>query len=80
MKNDTIIDTNNEVSCTQAANNDDGTYCECLQAQECVDNSGDIYDYTTGEDIIDVYSYTVSCDYHQESTFFRRTTIGETLC
>ena len=61
---------NSEVFCTQAANNNDETYCKCLQAQECVDNrfdtydykNGDIYIYKTGEDIIDVYSYTVSCD------------------
>ena len=71
---------NSEVFCTQAANNNDETYCECLQAQECVDNSGDIYFYKTGEDIIDVYSYTVSCDQLEESTWFRRITIGVTLC
>ena len=72
---------NNQVFCTQAPNNDDETYCECLQAQMCVGNSEkDLYKYTTGADIIDVYSYTVSRNLNAKSTIFRRTTIGETSC
>ena len=61
LESDEVIK-NNEVFCTQAPNNDDQTYCQCLQAQECVDKTGNIYGYRSGEEIIDDFSYTVSKD------------------
>ena len=61
LESDEIIK-NNEVFCSQAANNNKETYCQCLQAQECVDESRFIYGYRTGEDIIDVFAYSVSFD------------------
>ena len=58
---------NSEVICTQAENNKNETYCECLQAQLCVDVEKQpdefekaIYTYRSGEDILQPFSYNVS--------------------
>jgi len=53
-----IVD--NEVVCDQAQDNVDGLYCQCLQAQSCVDESQNpvtLYQYRSGKDILAPFSY-----------------------
>ena len=62
---------NSEVVCVQAPNDDgDNDYCQCLQAQLCVDVAKQpdeyeqaIYTYRSGEDILAPFSYNVSFFY-----------------
>ena len=56
--------------CTQAPDNENDTYCQCLQAQLCVDVEKDpeeyekaIYTWSSGEDILAPFSYNVSYQY-----------------
>ena len=73
LRVDGIIE-NNEVFCSQAPNNDNGTYCECLQAELCVDDSErDVYIYKDGQSIVDPYSYSVSYLLHG---YFRGKTLN----
>ena len=64
MQSGIIIDNNGEytVNCQQEPNNDNELYCECLQADKCIEEWDEwktIYQYRSGEQILEPFSYKV---------------------